>query len=209
MAYRRTPRIQARLDAQRSAVLIAAADILARSGYAGCTIAAVAAEAGIASGTVYQHFTGKSELLAELFRTVVVREVEAVREAGRTGTAAERVTAVIETFAGRALKEPRRAYALLAEPVDPAVDALRLEFREAFRDVFAGAVSDGIAAGELPPQNARVVASALVGAAGEALVGPLASIAHDPGTTGPDPDTVPSLVRFAERALGGRQHAHA
>ncbi len=206
MAYRRTPRIQARLDAQRADVLVAASAILARSGYAGCTVAAVAAEAGIASGTVYQHFTNKSELLADLFRRVVTREVEAVREAGRTGTAAERTAAVIETFAARALKQPRRAFALLAETVDPAVDALRLEFREAFRDVFAEAVIHGIATGELPPQRARIVAAALVGAVGEALVGPLASTADDPGSL--DPDTVPSLVRFAERALGGRQHAH-
>jgi AcrR family transcriptional regulator len=202
VAYRRTPRVQARLDAQKAALLRAAGDILAEEGYAGCSIAAVAARAGVAAGSVYTHFGSKAELVAELFRAIVGREVEAVRDAAATGSAVERVAAIIETFAGRALKSPRRAYALLAEPVDPAIDALRLEFRRAYRDVIAATVRDGVGAGELPPQNAGVVAAALVGAIGEALIGPLV-------TGGPDPDTVPTLIEFATHALGGRPRAHA
>lgn len=203
MAYRRTPQIQARLDAQRGAILAAATDLLAERGYAGCSMAAVSARAGIASGTLYNHFTSKSELLADLFRTAVSREVEAVRAAAASeSTALGRTTAVIETFARRALKQPRRAYALLAEPVDPVVDELRLQFRRAFRDVIAAAVEQGIADGELPPQNPTIVAAALVGAIGEALVGPLA-------TGSDEPDTVPTLIEFAHRAVGGTARAHA
>jgi AcrR family transcriptional regulator len=203
VAYRRTPHIQARLDAQRDALIAAAAEILAEDGYAGCSIAAVAHRAGVAAGTVYTHFTNKADLVTEVFRSIVTHEVEVVRAtAGAAGTAVERVTAVIETFAGRALKFPRRAYALLAEPVDPAVEALRLEFRQAYRDVIADAVREGVRTGELPPQNAAVVAAALVGAIGEALTGPLVA-----GT--PDPDTVPTLVRLTTRALGGTANADA
>lgn len=202
MAYRRTPRIQARLDAQRAALVGAAADVLAEGGYAGLSVTAVAARAGIASGTVYTHFRSKAELAAEVFRRIVGREVDAVQQAATGGSAVQRTAAVIETFAGRALKSPRRAYALLAEPVDPAVDALRLEFRRAFRDVIADAVQHGIDTGELPAQNAVVVAAALVGAIGEALVGPLAA-----GSL--DSETVPTLIRFASRAVGGHVHADA
>lgn len=203
MAYRRTPHIQARLDAQRDALIAAAAEILAQEGYAGCSVAAVARRAGVAAGTVYTHFTNKSELVAEVFRRLVGHEVDVVRAAAAAGrTAAERTTAVIETFAGRALRFPRRAYALLAEPVDPAVESLRLQFRRAFRDVIADAVRHGVRTGELPPQNAEVVAAALVGAIGEALIGPLVA-----GT--PDPDTVPTLVQLSTRALGGLAHADA
>ena len=202
MAYRRTPAIQARIDAQRAAVVEAAATLLAEQGYAGCSIAAVADRAGMAAGTVYNHVAGKAELIAEVFRSIAGREVEVVRRAAATGTALDRLTAVVETFAGRALKSPRRAYVLLVEPVDPLIDALRLEFRRAFRDVIAAAIDDGVAGGELPPQHAALVAAALVGAIGEALVGPLASGAGDP-------DPVPTLVQFAHRAVGGRVHADA
>jgi AcrR family transcriptional regulator len=202
VAYRRTPRVQARLDAQHGALVEAAAAILAEDGYAGCSIAAVAARAGVASGTVYTHFRSKTDLAAEVFLRIVTREVEAVRAAAAGGSAVERTVAIIDTFAGRALKSPRRAYALLAEPVDPAVDELRLAFRRAFRDVIADAIEHGVADGELPPQNATVVAAALVGAIGEALIGPLV-------TGAPDPDTVPALIQFAIRAVGGPAHADA
>jgi AcrR family transcriptional regulator len=200
VAYRRTPRIQARIDAQRALIVEAAAALLAEDGYAGCNIAAVAARAGVAAGTVYKHFTGKVDLIAEVFRSIVTHEVEVVRAAAATGSAAESTTAVLETFARRALKSPRRAYVLLAEPVDPVIDELRLEFRRAFRDVITEAISRGVADGELPPQNAALVAAALVGALGEALIGPLATGAEDP-------DTIPTLIQFALRAIGGRADA--
>lgn len=202
MAYRRTAQIQARLDAQRAAILGAAGELLADEGYAGCSVTRVAARAGVAAGTVYNHFESKTRLLAEVFRTTVSREVEAVARACDSGTARERITAVIDTFAGRALKYPRRSYALLAEPVDPAVDALRLDFRRSFRDLIAAAVRDGVHCGELPPQDADVVAAALVGAIAEALIGPLAA-----GTE--DPTTVPALVAFAHRAVGATEDGRA
>lgn len=197
MAYRRTPAVQARLDAQRQAVLDAAIAILSEDGYAGCSVAAVAAKAGIATGSVYQHFPSKAALAVELFRTVVGREVAAVSEAAhRPGDIVERVVAVIETFAGRAMKAPRLAYALLAEPVDPAVDAERLVFRHTFRDIVAEQVADGVASGLLPPQDPLVTAAALVGATAEALIGPLAENRSEP-------QTIADMVGFTVRALGG------
>ena len=202
MAYRRTPQIQARLDAQRTALLDAAGALLGERGYAACSISAVAARAGISTGSVYTHFPSKSVLVADVFRTVVGREVEAVRAAVAAESGAlDRVRTVIETFAGRALKQPRRAYALLAEPVDPIVDELRLQFRLAFRDVLAGAIADGVAARRAAATRTRPSSPRPSSAASrEALVGPLADGVDDP-------DTVPTLIDFAHRAVGGLVHA--
>ncbi len=177
-------------------ILRAAVQLLSERGYQGLSIAAVAAQAGIATGTVYKHFTGKAELVTAIFREVVGHEVDAVAaSAGRSGTVIDRVTATVETFAGRAMKNPKLAYALLAEPVDPVVEAERLIFRRAFTDLFANAVADGVASGAIPPQNPQLSAAALVGAVAEVLVGPLASDPH--------PEIVlPELVAFALRALG-------
>ncbi|AHH96565.1 ArcR family transcription regulator [Kutzneria albida DSM 43870] len=201
--YRRTPKVQARLDAQREALLEAAVQLLAEQGYAGCSVAAVAARAGVATGSVYRHFPGKAELVAELFRRVVSREVDAVEEAaGQPGDLVQRTVAVVETFAGRAMKAPRLAYALLAEPVDALVEAERLVFRRVFRDAFAVRVAEAVEAGQLPPQDPQVTAAALVGAVAEVLVGPLSEgAAH--------PDTIPSLVKFTLRALGERHATDA
>ncbi len=202
MAYRRTAGVEARLAAQRARIVAAATHQLAMHGYAGCSIAAVARRAGVSPGTVYNHVDGKAELVAEVFREVCGREVDAVASAVRpaVGTAS-RITALVETFALRAMKSPRLAYALLVEPVDALVDELRLEFRVAFRDIAAAAIDTGVTAGELPPQDPQVVAAALVGAIGEALVGPLSGE--------PDPTTVPELVSFALRSIGVRDAVHA
>ena len=199
MAYRRTPAVQARLDEQRRAVVAAAIAQLSEHGYAGCSVAAVAARAGVASGTVYKDVESKADLVAEVFRTAARREGDAVaRAAARERTAAEAIAAVIETFAGRALRAPRMAYALLAEPVDPAVEAERLVFRRAYAEAFAGVVRRGVDAGELPAQDVGISAAALVGALGEALVGPLAAGAA--GT--PARDATQDLITFAQRSIG-------
>src|SRR5439155_17131975 len=79
--YRRTPKVQARMDSHRAAILAAAVDLLSERGYAGCSMAAVAARAGVATGSVYKHFPGKTELVVELFRYVVSHEVDAVAQA--------------------------------------------------------------------------------------------------------------------------------
>ncbi|WP_405160605.1 TetR/AcrR family transcriptional regulator [Nocardia sp. NBC_01499] len=197
MAYRRTPAVQARLDAQAGLIVQAATTVLSRSGYAGLAMAAVAAEAGVATGTVYKNFAGKADLVSAVFRKVVAWEVAAVATASATGTAVERVTAAVETFAGRALKNPKLAYVLLVEPVDTVVDTERLRFRRAFAEAFESAVAEGVSRGELPAQDAKNSAAALVGAIGEVLVGPLAAAPHGESV-------VPELIAFALRALGVR-----
>ncbi|MFD4193081.1 TetR/AcrR family transcriptional regulator [Amycolatopsis thermoflava] len=196
MPYRRTPQVQARLDAQREAILTAAGEILAERGYAGCSVSAVAEKAGVATGTVYRHFPGKAELVVELFRIVVNHEVDAVRQAAeRPGAPAERVAAIVETFAERALKVPRQAYALLAEPVDAPIEAERIVFRRVFRDELARHVREGVRTGQLPAQDADLTAAALVGGAAEVLIGPL---------TTDSADAVGALRTFIVRALGGK-----
>jgi len=152
----------------------AALDQLADGGYASASVQAVAARAGVATGSVYRHFHSKADLFAEVFRRGSAREVEVFRHAvERDAPASERVASAAEAFARRALAAPTRAYALIAEPVDPAVEAERLAFRHDYRDILQGALEDGIAAGEFAPHDTETTAAALVGAIGEALVGPL------------------------------------
>lgn len=201
MPYRRTPKVQERLDAQRETIVAAATRQLAEHGYGGCSVAAVAERAGVAVGSVYRHFPTKADLVVHVFRQVVTREVAAVRAASAAaGEPAERVLAAVETFAQRALKAPKQAYALLAEPVDALIDAERLEFRRAYTDVIAEHVAAGVRAGVLPPQDGRLTAAALVGAAAEVLIGPLTS-----GNAG----DVAELRTFILRALGGPDARHA
>jgi AcrR family transcriptional regulator len=207
VAYRPTARTEARRAEVREGIVRAARDLIAQGGYAEARVAAVAKRAGVATGTVYRYFPSKAELFAEVFRRASQREVDAMAEAtvadGRP--AAERAATAAEMWARRALRARRLAYSLLAEPVDPLVEAERLAFRRAYRDVVAALIADGVAAGELPRQDAEITAAALVGALGEALVGPLS-----PAGGEVDPDVlVAEVVSFWVRALGAEPHTSA
>jgi AcrR family transcriptional regulator len=198
VAYRPTERTEARRTAARDRIVRAALELVARGGYREAQVAAVARRAGVATGTVYRHFPSKADLLTEVFRVASQHEVDAVAAATAApgATAPDRIAAAVETFARRALRGRRLAWALLAEPVDPAVEAERLQFRRAYAEVFAAAVRDGIAAGELPDQDAAFTATALVGAIGEALVGPLS-----PTGAPADPEAlVANLITFSLRS---------
>ena len=61
----------------------------------------------------------------------------AARELAADAPAAERLAHVLATFARRALRNPRLAWALIAEPVDPLVDAERLAYRSRYAAVIA------------------------------------------------------------------------
>jgi AcrR family transcriptional regulator len=173
--YRPTERTRARLAAARETIVEAAMAQLAEGGYASASVVGVARRAGVATGTVYRHFPSKSDLFAEVFRRCSQAEVDVLRDiAGRGEPVANRLAAWVEAFVRRALAEPVRAYALIAEPVDPAVEAERLLFRRAYADLFAAALREGMSRGEVPPHDADLVAAAIVGALAEALVGPLA-----------------------------------
>jgi AcrR family transcriptional regulator len=185
----------------REAIVAAAHDQIAEDGYASASVVAVAHRAGVATGSVYRHFPSKGDLFAEVFRRASQRELDVVSElAADDGRPVhEHIAAAAEAFARRALASPTRAYALLAEPVDPAVESERLAFRRGYRDVFAAALERGIAAGELPPLEAKTYAAALVGALGEALVGPLSHEAGDNSEA-----LVASLVQFSLNAIPAR-----
>ena len=174
MPYRPTEKTEARRLATRERIVAAALEQVARGGYASAGIQAVAAEAGVAVGTVYRHFPSKGDLFAEVFRRASQRELDVVVEVTEPGRppAAERVAAAVEAFCRRALAGPVLAYALIAEPVDPAVESERLRFRIGYRDAFARVLEDGVRDGELRAHDSRTVAAALVGALAESLVGP-------------------------------------
>jgi AcrR family transcriptional regulator len=68
MPYRPTERTEQRKAEARERIIRAALDQLADGGYASASVQAVAARAGVATGTVYRHFASKSDLFAEVFR---------------------------------------------------------------------------------------------------------------------------------------------
>jgi AcrR family transcriptional regulator len=183
--------------ATRERLLAAARELIEEGGYASASVAAIAERAGVASGTVYRHFASKAELFLEVFRAVCTGEERAMRAAADEAGpgAVDRLEAVLATFARRALQNRRLAWALLAEPVDPVVDAERLAYRERYASLVAAELRAAVAVGEIPAQDVAFTAAALVGGCGEALVGPLSSV-NGSG------QVVASIETFVRRAIG-------
>lgn len=197
MAYRPTARTEARRAQVRERIVRAALDLVRHGGYREASVAAVAARAGVATGTVYRHFPSKAELFAEVFRVASQHEVDAVAAAAERHTdPTARIAAAVETFARRALRGRRLAWALLAEPVDPAVEAERLVFRQAYARVFSAALTEGVLNGSLPPQDPELTAAALVGAIGEVMTRPSSD----------EEALVAALVQFCLRSITEEPH---
>ena len=181
----------------RERLLAVARELIEEGGYGAATVAAIADRAGVASGTLYRHFPSKEELFLEVFREVCGAEMRAMASAADEAGpgAVARLEAVLTTFARRALQNPRLAWALLAEPVDPLLDAERLEYRRRHAEAIESELRAGIAAGEIPEQDMSFTAAALVGGCGEALVGPLsAAVAGE--------EVLAAIQTFVRRAIG-------
>jgi AcrR family transcriptional regulator len=198
MPYRRTENVARRLAARYAAIIAAARDAASEGGMAAVQIAPVAERAGIAAGTVYRYFPGKTDLVAALLAEISEREIGALRRAADVAPGPlSALSAEIMTFAARALRNPRLAFAAIAEPIDAELDAARLSFRRSLAVEFGERIEAAITGGHLPQQDASLAAAALVGLLIEGLIGPLA-----PDAAGRERATVQSLTLVALRALG-------
>jgi AcrR family transcriptional regulator len=197
MAYRRTENVVRRLAEREQTILDAARSIAGEEGMGAVQIAAVAQRADIAAGTVYRYFPSKNDLVADVIAATAERELAAIRAAADAAPGPlSALAACITTFAARALQERRLAWAVMAEPVDADIDALRLDFRRALSAELEQRISTAVAGGHLPDQDARVAAPAVIGALLEGLVGPLAASA------GSAREAVQTVTLLALRALG-------
>lgn len=178
----------------RARILEAARDAVALSGWKDAQIAAIAARAGVATGSVYRYFDSKAELYAEVLAVVSQREVDVIAAViDSEGPATQRLVDAIYLFSLRALRGRRLAYALIAEPCEPQIDAARLLYRAAVADQIARLIRQGIASGEFVTVDDKLAASCVTGAFMEALVGPLAPEA--------DPDS--EAARDIAQSIGG------
>jgi AcrR family transcriptional regulator len=198
LPYRRTENVVRRLAARQDAIITAARQMASEGGMAAVQIAAVAARAGIAAGTVYRYFPAKTDLVGALLSEIADSEIGALRRAaaGAPGPLSG-LAAVIVTFAARALRDRKLAFAAIAEPIDAELDAARLKFRKSLAAEFAERITAAIAEGRLPQQDAEVAAAAITGLLIEGLIGPLA-----PDPAGRERDIVQSLTLAALRSLG-------
>ena len=179
--------VDPRIERSRSNVLTATAELLREVGYGALTIEAVAARSGVAKSTIYRHWSGKPQLVADAFSHVHTRDDI---EAPPPGPLRDRVVAVLTGLAVDMGTDNRLA-CMMPALIDAAersdeIAELTHGIVDERSQPMVDVLDEGVAAGELPPgTDTRVL--------GDALVGPLmiARLFHRPPV---DPDAIPALV---------------
>jgi AcrR family transcriptional regulator len=201
MPYRRTPHVARKQAARQQAIVGAARDAALEGGMAAVQVAQVAERAGIATGTVYRYFPSKADLITAVIGGLAEREVTAIRNAGKAAPGPlSALAAAIATFAVRALRQRKLVWAVIADPAETEIEAVRVAFRRTLAEEFETRIAAAMQAGYLPAQNVKLATAALIGAMVEGLIGPLAQDGED------DPvrvrDAVQAMTLLSLRALG-------
>jgi AcrR family transcriptional regulator len=169
------------------AILDAAEAVFAEEGLHATRMELIASRAGVAVGTLYNHFRDKDALLRSLARSrreaLLARVDHALAAVEGTGVR-PRLHAFLAAVAAHAREHGRFLTALVQAGEGPARPRPP---RTLLADLVARAdriVGDGIAAGELRPDRARVFGLALVGMARAVLIRSLEEGAADDVTDG-------------------------
>ncbi len=136
-------------DQRRRQILDAAVRVFARSGYAGCRVADVAEEAGVAYGLVYHYFSSKERLLEAISADTwqaVAAAVARARE--REVTARGRLSYLTHFLLAASERQPDLVAVLIREVArSPRLDARSADVERVFAAI-ADVVADGQATGE-------------------------------------------------------------
>ena len=192
-----------RSDDTREKLFAAAVALIGEHGFHGTTVDAIVERAGVAKGTVYYHFKGKTELFDALLADGLGRLADCFRErAARPGTPRETLAALVRTELEYIFVNQSFFKLLMSEMwrMDrtwrESLDVLRGGYVAVVRDVLAAGVASGDFTATLNPDSS---ASAVFGMVAVAV---LDWLVFDPSRTIDDVYTdVSGLVM---RAVGAR-----
>jgi len=122
----------------RNAILLAAAAQFADNGYAGTTMAEIAAAAGVSLGTVYQYFRDRADLIRVLVRSRVARRMNNAEVGWRAADGLPGLERLLGNFIGAyAQVAPLAAVWEEVTHIEPELAELRRQIGRSFTDAVA------------------------------------------------------------------------
>ena len=98
MAYRKTEKVLAHLEARRAGIIAAAIDVIAKSGMEGLTTDAIAERGSISVGLIFHYFPDMIELKAGVIAHLLARDITTVKGCGNN--LAKAVSVIFNLFSG-------------------------------------------------------------------------------------------------------------
>jgi AcrR family transcriptional regulator len=178
--------IDPRIERSRDHILTATIDLLREVGYGSLTIEAVAARSGVAKSTIYRHWSGKAQLVADAFA-----RAHQPPEPPPPGPVRDRVVALLRDLAAVVVEPDQRLACMLPALIDAAersddIAALSCQLAESSERAMLQVLEDAVRSGELPAEiDIHVLSDALHGTV------LLSRLLHRPYVR---PEAVPAMV---------------
>ena len=145
-------------------ILDAATRVFSRDGFHRARMHAVAAEAGVAVGTIYNHFADKDDLLLSIFEAEFEEQMALLEELRSTDLPVDQqVRRLLEGHFARANERRELSQLVLAERYtrDSRLRERLIDLQRAAVDRIADILRNGMAEGWIRPCNPKVVGQAL------------------------------------------------
>ncbi|MFI0010973.1 TetR/AcrR family transcriptional regulator [Streptomyces globisporus] len=173
--------------ARRDMILRAAVRVFARQGFAATRVEDVAAEAGVAKGSVYLCFDSRDALLVAAFEEYAAQAQAVIQQArSGAGDGLERLASLVRSVVDTVAAEPELARILVdlwaarrqGEATGVDIRAVYREYRAVIAELLADAEAEGISRAGVGESHAAVVVGAIEGCVLQWIVDPALPIAE-------------------------------
>ncbi|CAM3869673.1 TetR/AcrR family transcriptional regulator [Smaragdicoccus niigatensis] len=184
---------------RRARFLESALTIFAQDGYSNSSVGAICRAAGLSSRQFYEEFSGREDVLVELFQNIEAESMaavaDAVAQAGGRGIEAV-IQAATRAYIQSVASDPRRARVGLVEVVgaSPRVEEVRLDQRKVWAQMVLGIAQHAAESGEIPSGDYAIRVSAVIGA--------INYVVYDWSVADPKPD-IETVISVLSRSLIG------
>jgi TetR/AcrR family transcriptional regulator, fatty acid metabolism regulator protein len=207
MPYRSSDKTRQKKDAKRTGMMQAAVQVFAEKGYHNATVRDIVSLADVAVGTFYFYFPDKETLFTHLYDETAEFLIQTLQQASISRRQwPPQVQAIIQAYVNLAIFEPAIIQLLLVGGGGiPALAIRRQHFREQLIQVWQRPLAQAISQEQLPDQDSRYTAEAIVGAVDEVILHLLNQA--DPELAAAE--AVQHLTRFIVQATAGHRRPAA